>query len=243
MPWSPCSPCWSLRCPAVADRLGSATHGPASVAKPAKPARGRRLSRLLDPADASSGKIKIGYEVHRARSAWRAILAIEGGPGYPSTGSRDYYLELFRPFLKDHDLLLIDARGTGTSGAINCRRLQSYRGSYAKAVRKCGKQLGATSDVYGSAFAADDFVAVLDKLGYDQVDVYGDSYGTFLGQTFAIRHPDRVRSLTLDAAYPVVDQNPWYPDLNRALRKCLPAGLRSVTRSVRAIPSAGFASG
>ena len=178
------------------------------------------VTRLLDPADASLGRIRIGYEVHRATgTSVGAILAIEGGPGYPSTGSRDYYLGLFRPFLRDHDLLLIDARGTGTSGAINCRRLQSYRGSYAMAARKCGKQLGATSDVYGSAFAADDFVAVLDKLGYDQVDVYGDSYGTFLGQTFAIRHPDRVRSLTLDAAYPVVDQNPWYPDLNRAMRK------------------------
>ncbi len=193
---------------------------PPLLARPApgKVVRGH-VRRLLDPADANAGRIKVGYEVHRARGvSVGAILAIEGGPGYPSTGSRDYYLELFRPFLKDHDLLLIDARGTGTSGAINCRRLQSYQGSYAKAVRKCGKQLGATSDVYGSAFAADDFVAVLDKLGYDEVDVYGDSYGTFLGQTFAIRHPDRVRSLTLDAAYPVVDQNPWYPDLNRALR-------------------------
>ncbi|MGL5809365.1 MAG: alpha/beta fold hydrolase [Nocardioides sp.] len=178
-----------------------------------------RIVRPLDPAAPEAGSIRVGYERHRARGRpVGTILAIEGGPGYATTSSRDYYLELFRPLLADHDLLLIDSRGTGSSSPIRCRRLQSYRGNYLRAVRRCGRQLGSFSDVYGSAFVADDFVAVLDRLQIDQVDVYGDSYGTFLGQAFAVRHPDRVRSLTLDAAYPVAGQDPLYPDLNRAIR-------------------------
>ena len=178
------------------------------------------LTRPLDPADPSGRRIRVGYELYPATdgSSRGTILAIEGGPGYATTDSRDYYLDLFRPLLAHRDLLLIDARGTGTSGAIDCPRLQAYEGSYLRAVATCGRQLGEASDLYGSAFAADDFVAVLDRRGIDRVDVYGDSYGTFLGQTLAIRHPDRVRTVTLDAAYPVAGQHPWYPDLNRAMR-------------------------
>ncbi len=185
----------------------------------AAPAVGH-IVRPLDPADPGVGTTRVGYELYRARRgpAVGTILAIEGGPGYATTASRDYYLQLFAPLLERRNLLLVDARGTGRSGAIDCPRLQSYRGGYLDGVARCGRQLGPASDLYGSAFAADDIAAVLDHLGVARVDVYGDSYGTFLGQTFAVRHPDRVRTVTLDAAYPVAGLNPWYPDLNRALR-------------------------
>ena len=115
-------------------------------------------------------------------------------------------------------MLLVDARGTGTSSVINSPGLESLQGDYIENVRLCGEQLGAASDLYGTALAADDLAAVLDALRIDRIDLYGDSYGTFFGQSFAIRHPERVRTLTLDAAYPVEDQDPWYRDLNRAMR-------------------------
>lgn len=208
--------------------LTAPTPASADAADPARPKvapSGREpvvghLMRPLDPADPSGRRIRVGWELYPATDgpARGTVLAIEGGPGYATTDSRDYYLDLAGPLLGHRDLLLIDARGTGTSGPIRCPDLQSYRGPYLRAVAACGRQLGDASDLYGSAFAADDFVAVLDRLGIGRVDVYGDSYGTFLGQTFAIRHPDRVRTLTLDAAYPVAGQHPWYPDLNRAMR-------------------------
>jgi len=48
--------------------------------------------------------------------------------------------------------------------------------------------------VWGTALATDDMVAVLDRLGVDRIDLYGDSYGTFFAQSFAVNHPDRVRT-------------------------------------------------
>lgn len=190
-----------------------------------KGARCGTIERLLDPADSNGPTITIGFEMHRRsnrnKPSLGTIVAVEGGPGYASTDSRDYYLDLFEPLLNRRDLLLMDARGTGTSSVIVCPELESYQGDYNENVRLCGEQLGAASDLYGTALAADDLAAVLDVLSIDQVDLYGDSYGTFFGQSFAIRHPDRVRTLTLDAAYPVEDQDPWYRDQNRALRDAL----------------------
>jgi pimeloyl-ACP methyl ester carboxylesterase len=52
---------------------------------------------------------------------------------------------------------------------------------------------------------------VLDALQIEQVDFYGDSYGTFVGQTFAAWHPQRLRSLILDSAYPVRPPDIWFP--------------------------------
>lgn len=77
--------------------------------------------------------------------------------------------------------------------------------------------MGDTADLYGSGNAADDLAAVLDELGINRVHLYGDSYGTFFSQTFAVRHPERLHSVVLDAAYFVAGTDPFYIDTNRAI--------------------------
>lgn len=203
---------------------GSASAAVAPAACPPEVASARcgAVSVQLDPADPAAGELEIGYELyrHRDRSAPAAgtIVAVEGGPGYASTASRDGYLDLFGPLLDRYDLLLVDNRGTGSSGAIDCPALQSYQGDYERNARRCGEQLSSSSDLYGTAFAADDLAAVLDALDIGRVHLYGDSYGTFFAQTFAVRHPDRLETLILDAPYPVEGQDPWYRDAARAVR-------------------------
>ena len=174
----------------------------------------------LDRRDRSEGMLDVTYQLLPARGESRGtILATEGGPGYSSIASTRWYRDLFEPLLEHRDLLIVDLRGTGSSGAINCPQLQAYAGDYVAAVGRCGRLLGSTSDLYGSRMAALDVAAVLDHLDIDKVDLYGDSYGTFFAQTFAVRHPDRVRSVVLDSAYFVDSVDPFYPDSNRALRQ------------------------
>ena len=108
--------------------------------------------------------------------------------------------------------------GTGGSGLLRCAKLQRQWIQTPEAVGECGHSLGATSVLYGTGLAVQDMVAVLDALSIEMFDYYGDSYGTFFGQTLAARYPQRLRSVVLDGAYPVIDESPWYPGNAATLR-------------------------
>jgi len=183
------------------------------------------LDRPIDPAGRVPGTIRIAFELYRHRDAATVpvgtIVATEGGPGFPTSGTSDSYRALFEPLLRDHDLLLVDNRGTGNSAPIDCRDVQTMTDPTIEAVGACGRQLGATAAFYGSGMAADDLAAVLDMLGIGKIDLYGDSYGTFMAQSFAGRHPDRLRSLVLDSAYPVRGASPYFPNTPIAIRHAL----------------------
>jgi 3-oxoadipate enol-lactonase len=58
---------------------------------------------------------------------------------------------------------------------------------------------------------ADDTIAVLDHAGADDAHVVGASMGGVIAQIIALRHPDRVRSLTL--ACTACQQHPWRREL------------------------------
>jgi pimeloyl-ACP methyl ester carboxylesterase len=186
------------------------------------------ITRPLDPADPAKRMLTIGFEWFPRRDQSTppigTIAAQEGGPGYSTTGSRDGYVRLFDA-LRDHrDILLMDKRGTGTSGALDCPSLQIPGSATPADYAACGALLGPNAYYYASRFAADDLAALLTQLGRKQIDYYGDSYGTYFGQIFARRHPNQVRTLILDSAYPAGGPaaTPWfateYNTTPRALR-------------------------
>jgi pimeloyl-ACP methyl ester carboxylesterase len=180
------------------------------------------LDRALDPAGIIPGRVAVHFEFYPHRNSGPAagtLVATEGGPGYPATLSRDDYLDLFRPLMSDRDVLLMDNRGTGKSGAIDCHELQTGERWTEQSVAACGNSLGDRAALYGTAYAADDLAAVLDALHVQRIDLYGDSYGTYFAQTFATRHGTLLRSLVLDGAYPLTGPDyAWYPTYAPAMR-------------------------
>ena len=215
--------------------FGAAPAGAVGLA-PCPDAPAARCGTIVVPAfrsDPSAGTMRIAFRRYPALSghALHTVLAIEGGPGYPSTGSADYYLAMLGPSRRTTTLVVVDQRGTGASELIDCAPLQDFPyapfapvalAPYRRAVTRCGALLGSRSDAYGTGAAVDDMIGVLDALGLARVDVYGDSYGSYAAQTLALRHPGRIRSLILDGAYPI-DYDPWARDALAVLRAALRA--------------------
>ena len=191
----------------------------------------------FDYTDPAAGTIGIGFRWYpasaptasrpTASSMAPTILATEGGPGYPTSGSADEYTGLFAPLMTTHNLLMVDLRGTGTSSVVKCKEVQRWVpadgiAAYVTDTGDCGQQLNSTvkradgtymhgADLYTTANDARDVATLLGMLQTGKVDFYGDSYGTFFGQTFTARYPDLLHSVTLDAAYPVSQTDPFYP--------------------------------
>ncbi len=176
-----------------------------------------RLWVPLERADPSLGRIPIRFAVrersHATRPSLGTIFAAEGGPGYGSIDSAIYYVHMLGPLLERRDLVTVDMRGTGYSRPIDCPDLQQGRGSVAAGVAQCARALGPAFASYRTSAAADDLDAVRDALGLRQIELYGDSYGTFLAQSYAYRHGDNLDALVLDGAYPVRGESGWFANL------------------------------
>lgn len=204
------------------------------------------LARPFDPAGELPGGIDIAVEFGPQTDASRrnpgAIVAVEGGPGCPSTGTRSSGLALFAALRADRHRLLVDNRSTGGSAAVNCLAVQ-HDALYGDAsMTACGKPLGASAALYGSALAVDDLAAMLEAPGITRVDLYGDSYGSFFAQAFAGRDPARLRSVVLDAGCGVVGADPWYPEAAPQARAAFhPACARSVACAAQPGPARRWA--
>ncbi len=181
----------------------------------------------LDRANPSAGTIDIGYALlprtDTTRPAAGTIVPNPGGPGQTAIANAGFYLQALAPLRRDRDLLLIDPRGTGQSGALSCPSLAAHDplSLHLQSIWTiCGADLGAHAGLYGTAAVADDIDAVRTALGLDKLDLWGDSYGTFLMPVYAARHPEHVRSVVLDGAFPVAF-DVWGRDQLRAVRRVI----------------------
>jgi pimeloyl-ACP methyl ester carboxylesterase len=155
----------------------------------------------LDRKRHALGEIGIYFQLYShsgSGPAESAILA-KAGPGVTTTGIGWWFVTLFGANLDKHDLLLIDDRGTGLSGTIDCPDLQHRTAPYDKAIAAYAAQLGDAASRYGTGDITQDTDDVRAALGYDKVDYYGFSYGGVKTVSYATCFPQHVRSLVLDS--------------------------------------------
>jgi pimeloyl-ACP methyl ester carboxylesterase len=136
-----------------------------------------------------------------------AIVVLPGGPGDGVTDAAPAWAKRLAPARAESDIVLLDPRGTGASGALTCSldgqsgRLSDYFHDFMPLdrVESCAKELSKRADLtaYTTDAIADDLEAVRKVLGYPVLDLYGVSGGTRQAQTYLERYPDRVRSLVL----------------------------------------------
>jgi len=134
-----------------------------------------------------------------------------GGPGSAATEDAAGLADVFNRIREHRDMLFVDQRGTGKSNGLDCPMynpddLQSYLGYFfpVEDIRKCRPQLEAKADLtlYTTDIAIDDMDEVRAALGYEQLNLFGGSYGTRAALTYLKRYPKRVRTATLQGVAP-----------------------------------------
>ena len=134
-----------------------------------------------------------------------------GGPGSAATEDAAGLADVFKRIREHRDMLFVDQRGTGKSNGLDCPMynpddLQSYLGYFfpVEDIRKCRPQLEAKADLtlYTTDIAIDDMDEVRAALGYEQLNLFGGSYGTRAALTYLKRYPKRVRTATLQGVAP-----------------------------------------
>lgn len=164
-------------------------------------------------------RIRLGFVVLPARAADARpdpVFILHGGPGAPATS---LFQRQLRGWIRERrDVVLIDQRGTGSSNALTVPiagengDLQALLDSYfdEAAFRRALPELQARADIaqYTTPNAVDDFDEVRAALGYERINLRGGSYGTRAALVYLRRHPESIRTATLQGIQPIAYLNP-----------------------------------
>lgn len=140
------------------------------------------------------------------------LLILAGGPGQAATDLAQMIDRIFTSVRQQRDILLIDQRGTGKSNPLQCDMTHVEELvkadddiDLAQVARDCLAQYENQHDLtqYHTVNAIRDFEAVRKALGYQQVNLYGGSYGSRAGLVYLREAPESVRAAVLDALAPV----------------------------------------
>ncbi len=178
-----------------------------------------------DRAEPQGKQVRLAFAILRSTSANPApdpVIYLEGGPGGSALTGLEQWL--YVGFRATRDFVLFDQRGMGySSPRLYCWETDALSGenaafmypsalmeddpdAYSQALRQCKARLEREEGVdlhdYTSAASAADIADLRVALGYEQVNLYGISYGTRLALTVMRDHPEGIRSVMLDSTYP-----------------------------------------
>ncbi len=179
-----------------------------------------------DHAQPDGPQIKLAVATLRSfsdRPAPDPVIFLQGGPGGAAilpVLNNVGLLQLLVPALQSRDLILLDQRGIGLSvPRLGCEPLDdlylqvvpgsqstTFTAQSLELLRACHDQfvdMGVKLAAYDTPQNAADVALVAEKLGYEQVNLYGISYGTRLGLTVMRDYPNHVRSAILNSVLPL----------------------------------------
>jgi pimeloyl-ACP methyl ester carboxylesterase len=182
----------------------------------------------LDRTGRMPGTLHLQVGAADNRDAPRGVLLVlSGGPGQPGLPILDRFVSrALGAERNQYRIVVFDQRGTG-AGALDSAALQSEMGSSdltpptAGSVRACSRQLGARRAFFGTDDVVADMDALRRTLGVDSWSLDGVSYGTYVGERYALAHPSRVRKLVLDSVVPQIGETDLGVDEFAAVRRVL----------------------
>ena len=146
------------------------------------------------------------------------IFYLAGGPGETATEMGE--LIVASGDHENHDVVLVDERGTGEGHRLDCRStgsdddLEGYlNGPFdPAAARACRDELARNFDLtqYSTPNFVDDLDEVRAAMGYEKINLNGGSFGTYAALMYARRYPDRVRTAYLNSLVTLSNRVPLY---------------------------------
>jgi pimeloyl-ACP methyl ester carboxylesterase len=200
----------------------------AGPAYPSLKARCATVARPENPDDPESASIELRVAVVPALNLNpepSPLVPLAGGPGQGAIQFYSAYSRAFERVRRDHDILLVDQRGTGDSATMDCPvDDELVVGEYSaeqtvQYMQDCLEQLPHDPRFFTTSVAVRDLEAVRAALGYETLDLYGVSYGTRVAQHYARTYPERTRSVILDGVVP--PQLPLGPEIATEAQKAL----------------------
>lgn len=137
------------------------------------------------------------------------IVFLAGGPGQSARDTWPRLDPALYELRRDRAVLLVDQRGTGGSTPLNCTLAEDEAFEIeadADTMRGFAADCLAEQSVDPIPFTTEDAVLDLEhvrgRLGLEQLNLIGGSYGTRVGQRYAKRFPARLRTLLIDGVVP-----------------------------------------
>ena len=133
------------------------------------------------------------------------VFVLAGGPGQAASDNADFFARIMARVRRHRDIVLVDQRGTGESNPLNCdlygKEAQAHLGDLfpPEAVERCLSEWQQRADLrfYTTDVAMTDLDQVREALGYEQINLFGTSYGTRAAQVYMRQFPKRVRSVIM----------------------------------------------
>jgi pimeloyl-ACP methyl ester carboxylesterase len=181
-----------------------------------------------DPGNAAGRTIDLFVAVIPAlnrRASAAPLFLLAGGPGQAAADLYVSYAGAFARANRNHDIVLVDQRGTGRSEPLVCTYPDDWGDTeesmpeLRRATAACLAKLGDRVRFYTTSVAVRDLDRVRAALGYSAIDLYGSSYGTRVAELYMRRHPLETHAVVLDGVtYPEQAIGPDTPlDGERAL--------------------------
>jgi pimeloyl-ACP methyl ester carboxylesterase len=143
------------------------------------------------------------------RSTAPPLFLLAGGPGQSAMQVYAAISSAFARINRNHAIVLLDQRGTGNSSQQSCVYPEDWQEpddpipALRKATVDCLARLGPHVRFYTTSIAVRDLDEMRIALGFDQIDLYGGSYGTRVAELYMRRYPAHVHAVILDGVtYP-----------------------------------------
>ena len=159
------------------------------------------------------------------------LFLMAGGPGQGARGLAPVAARYFREIRRHRDIVLVDLRGTGASGPLQCgaagNEVAFLKEEDAAALaRQCLQEIDGDPRLYTHQESLADLNEIRAALGYDRINLWGGSWGTRAALLFALRYPEVTRTVILDGAVALT-----HGISANGIRRC-PGRPRSLDRSM-----------